>query len=286
MNRLLRCMTLAVALGLYAMGTATAQRSSPAGASDGASDPLTEGRIYNIIDWDGGELPQRYERSDQLPLSLTDIRKLSANEFSDDAIVRMIQERRCACDASVDALVELKGAGVSERVIRAVSLHALAPNRSLHLVVTLDFEGLGGAAEVSSRARRGYLYLIVPDGDRERVFMADLQAVMAGSWHQDAMVDNTDLVLSRKVRRITFAAEIPLKEHGPRTALVFTSTRPNIFTSADIPAADRAGIQRYPFNYPSSSPLRICDLRALYRQDQLLPDQWHLVRTNFECEWD
>ncbi len=286
MDALLRSRVLAVMAVLGLGGAVLAQPGLSASSRTGAVDPLMGGYVFNVIDWDGGPLPPRYERSDQLPLTLADVRKLSRSGFSDEAVVKMIQERRCACDASVDALVELKAAGVSERVIRAVSLHALPPNRSIYLVITIDFEGLGGSAEVSSEARRRYLYLIVPDGTKERVFIADLGAVLAGRWQHDTVVDQTDLLLPKRVRRVAFAAEVPLKQYGPRQVLVFTSSRPNIYTSADIPEAERDSIQAYELDYPPSSLERICDLRVLYRQDQMLPDQWHLVRTDFQCEWD
>ena len=55
----------------------TAQQSSP--ASGQAIDPLARGEIFNIVDWDGGSLPRRYERSAQLPMSLEDVGKLSAS---------------------------------------------------------------------------------------------------------------------------------------------------------------------------------------------------------------
>ena len=280
---------------------AAAQQSTP--AADRVTDPLEEGAIINIVDWDGGQLPKRYyERSDQLPMSLDDVRKLSANKFNTDAIVKMLEERRCVCDASVDALVELKQAGVAEQVIQAVSLHALPPNRSFGLTIALDFEGLGGEATVSTQARKGYLYLIVPDGDdsttrlsspkselaevKERVFIGNLQAILAGRWQRDALIDNTDLLLPKKVRRVTFASEVPLKTYGRKKALVFTSTKPDIYTSADIPEADRAGVQEFVFEYPAASLERQCSLQVLYRQDAMLANRWHLVRTHFQCEWD
>ncbi|NKB69725.1 MAG: hypothetical protein GKR89_21860 [Candidatus Latescibacteria bacterium] len=263
-----------------------AQKATPAGPAGGAANVLEEGHVFNIIDWDGGNLPQLYERSDQLPLKMADVAKLVDNGFSTEAIVKMIQERRCQCDASVDGLVALKKAGAAEAVIQAVSLHALPPNRQLNLIVTMDFEGLGGQDEVSTQARKGYLYLIIPDGDRERVFMGNLQTILAGRWQRDGMVDNTDLLLPKKVRRIVFSAEVPLKTYGPRTALVFTSTKPDIYTSADIPPADRAGVQEYPFDYPESSLQRQCTLQVLHRQDALLADKWHLQRAHFQCEWD
>lgn len=266
-----------------AAGPAPAQRAAPAGA---APNVLEEGRVFNIIDWDGGPLPPLYERSDQLPLTLEDIRKLSAGGFDGSSIVKMIQERRCACDASADALIALKEAGVAQEVIRAVSLHALPPNRGLDLSIAFDFEGLGGAKEVSTKARRAYLYLIVPDGDRERVFIGNLQAVLQGRWHSDAVVDNTDRLRPRKVRRVVFTSRVPLKRPGPKKALVFTSTKPDIYTSADIPAADRKDVREYAFDYPASSPQSRCTLQTLYRQDVALEDRWHLVRSHFECEWD
>ena len=263
-----------------------AQKSAPAGSRSNAADPLEEGQIFNIIDWDGGKLPRRYERSDQLPMSLEDVRKLSQSKFSTAAIVKMIEERRCACDASVDALIELKEAGVPEEVIQAVSLHGLPPNRSLNLIISIDFEGLGGAQAISDQARKGYLYLIIPDGDRERVFVGNLHTILSKRWQQDSVVDNTDLLLPKKVRRVVFAAEVPLKVYGAKKAMVFTSTKPDIYTSADIPKADREGVQVYEFDYPSNSLQRICNLQVLYRQDAMLANTWHLVRTNFQCEWD
>ena len=57
-----------IALSLAFALPLMAQRSAP--ATGKAVDPLAKGEIFNIVDWDGGQLPQRYERSDQLPMSL------------------------------------------------------------------------------------------------------------------------------------------------------------------------------------------------------------------------
>ena len=263
---------------------AAAQLNTPSAGT--VRDMLARGVIYNIVDWDGGQLPRRYERSDQLPMSLEDVHKLSANKFSTAAIIKMIEERRCACDASADALVRLKKAGVAEQVLQAVSLHSLPPNRALGLTVSLDFEGLGGAATVSTQARKGYLYLIVPDGDKERIFVGNLQTILARRWQRDELIDNTDLLLPKKVRRVTFASEFPLKTYGPKKVLIFTSTKPDIYTSADIPESDREGVQEFEFEYPAASLESQCRLQVLYRQDAVLANQWHLVRTNFQCEWN
>ena len=271
--------SIAVLIGAQALA---AQQSTSASNAD----PLARGQIVNIIDWDGGTLPKRYERSQQLPIALEDVKKLSASQFSEEAIIKILEERRCACDASIDALIDLKEAGVSEAVLQALSLHALPPNSSVELTIHLDFEGLGGNKALSTQARQGYLYLIVPDGQRERVFVGNLQQILAGRWQRDGQVDNSDLLLPKQVRRVTFAADVPLKTYGTKKALVFTSTRPNIYGSADLTARERERASEYAFTYPPSSLQSSCALQALYRQDQMLIDKWHLKRTNFQCEWD
>ena len=128
---------LALWFGASMMVEPAQGQNSPgkAGLGGPAGSVLESGLIHNIVEWDGGTLPAVYERSDQLPMTLEDVRKLSASKFSEAAITRMLEQRRCACDASVDALVSLKKAGVSKGVIAAVSLHALRPNRSIELTI-------------------------------------------------------------------------------------------------------------------------------------------------------
>ncbi len=245
-----------------------------------AADIPTRGAVVNIVTWDGRNLPPVYERSDQLPLTLEDVVNLSRNDFDDEAIRRMVQERRFAGDASAGALIDLKKAGVSQKVIQAISLHALPPNRSLTLSIQLEFSGQ------SREARRRYLYVIIPDGPTERVFTADLGAVLAGNWRRDERVDLTDPLLPKQVRRITFSDRVPLKTYGAKTMQVLTSTKPDIFQSSDIPEADRAGIREISFDYPVSSTMQDCRLQVRYRQDVLLPYKWHMAGAHFQCEWN
>ena len=245
-----------------------------------AADVPTRGDVINIVTWDGKNLPAIYERSDQLPLTMDDVINLSRNDFDDVAISRMVRERRFAGNASADALIELKKAGVSQRVIQAISLHALPPNRAMTLTIQLEFEGL------SRKARRRYLYVIIPDGSVERVFTADLGAVLAGRWRRDERVDLTDPLLPKQVRRITFADRVPLKTYGSKTVQVFTSTKPDLFRSSDIPDSDRAGVREIKFDYPVSSPMQDCRLQVRYRQDVQLNYRWHMAAAHFQCEWN
>ena len=251
-----------------------------------SANVFNDGYVFNIVEWDGSELPRLYERSAQLPLNMADLKKLLASDLGSEVIVKMLEARRCACDASADALIELKESGATDELIKAVSLHSLPPNRFMDLTITMDFEGLGGSVGPSNQSRRGYLYLIVPDGDRARVFVGNLANILGRKWERDTLVDNTDLVLSKKIRRVALAARVPLKAYGKKEALVFASTKPNIYSSNAIPAAARAAAQAYEFNYPVSSLQQDCSLQVLHRQDAMLPGRWHLVRTHFQCEWN
>ncbi len=252
---------------------------SSAGAT--TSDlPPTRGAVINLVEWDGGELPAVYERSDQPPFTRDDLMRLVLSDFEPEQLAQMIAERRYAGDASADGLITLKKAGLTPAVIQAISKHALAPNRSLDLTIYLTFEGS------SWSARKRFLYVIVPDGDIQRVFTADLGEVLSGQWKHDTTVDATDPLLPRKIRRVTFAGTLPLKTHGAKTIRVFNSTRPGILHINDIPKTDLAGVQTYKINYPVSSALQDCRVHVNYKQDVMLPDKWHMVDTHLECEWE
>src|SRR4051812_19909249 len=97
--------------------------------------PTGEVQTVNLIEWNSNQLPRIYERSEQLPLTDEEVAKLSKAGFTPAQLVKMIEERRCACDASADGLIRLKQAGVQPDVLSALSLHALPPNRVLNLLV-------------------------------------------------------------------------------------------------------------------------------------------------------
>ncbi|MDA0748473.1 MAG: hypothetical protein O2954_18295 [bacterium] len=236
--------------------------------------------VVNIVRWDSKDLPPVYERSEQLPLTREDLLTLSRNEFSPETLARMVRQRHYTGDASATALVELKQLGVPPAVIEAVSLHALPPNRFIQLTVQLEFDG------TSAESRQRYLYVILPDGNQERIFTADLGTVLAGRWHNDTRVDQTDLLLPRQIRQVSFSDTIPLKSHGAKTLLVVTSTRPDIQSISDIPEADRKNAREYTLNYPVSSLQQDCRLRVRYHQDAVLPHKWEMVSTHLDCEWN
>ncbi len=137
--------------------------------------PPTRGIVVNLVEWDGGELPAVYERTDQLPFTREDLLQLVQSDFKPDQIAQMVSERRYAGDASAEGLIALKKDGIESIVIQAISKHALAPNQSLNLTIYLTFDG------ISQTARHRFLYVIIPDGEIQRVFTADLNTVLADS---------------------------------------------------------------------------------------------------------
>ncbi|MFP2929679.1 hypothetical protein ACLESO_31675 [Pyxidicoccus sp. 3LG] len=270
---------LAAALALTA---SQATVSVPARGSSQIALPFPSGNVqtYNIIQWDPNQLPRIYERSDQLPLTDEELTKLSQAGFEPADLVKMIEERRCACDASADGLIKLKKAGVDKNVLAAVSRHGLAPNRALDLLVTLDFTG------ESRVAREAFLYFFVDDGDVTRVFTANIPELLQRRNSHETMVDRSDIMVARTVRRVQLAGKVALKTYGPHRVMVAASASPTLTHPSQLTEQERAKAQTYNFDYPRSSLQSLCRLTAGYRRDPVLTYKWNFEGSRFECEWN
>ena len=240
----------------------------------------TRGPVVNIVEWDGNELPPVYERSEQLPIDRSDLIQLLKNGFQPRQIAQMIIQRRYSGDVSAKGLIGLRDAGFSDEVLQAASLHALPPNRSVNLSVTLEIDG----QDSSPRSR--YLYIIIPDGEIERVFTANLDQVFGGRWRSDTMIDHSDLLIPRSVRTVTFSGRISLKEPGRKELKVFTSTRPDIHWLSEVSANTQRNVRSHPFDYPASSIRNDCRILIRLFQDRVLEDNWTITGTHLECEWN
>ncbi|MDY7228579.1 hypothetical protein [Hyalangium rubrum] len=242
--------------------------------------PTGEVQTINLIEWNSNQLPRLYERSDQLPLTDEEVAKLSKAGFTSAQLVKMIEERRCACDASADGLIRLKQAGVNADVLSALSLHSLPPNRMLNLLVTLDFTG------ESRGAREAFLYFFVEDGDLTRVLTLNIPDLLQNQNAHEATVDRSDILRARLVRRIQLPGSVPLKTYGPHRVLVASSAKPTLTHPSQLTEQERAKAQLYTFDYPRSSLQSLCRLTAGYRQDAVLAYKWRFEGSRFECEWN
>jgi hypothetical protein len=267
---------LAAALAL----SVPAQAPSPSGRAAAFPFPTGQTQTINIIEWDANALPKVYERSDQLPLTDEEVAKLSKAGFSSEQLVKMIQERRCACDASADGLIRLKQAGVSQDVLSAISLHALRPNRELFLDIVLDFTGQG------TQARESFLYVFVEDGDLTRILTLNVGDLLGRRNAHETMEDKSDIMRTRQVRRIRLPGQLPLKSYGKHTVLVATSASPTLTHPSQLSAAERKNAQTYTFDYPRASLQSVCRLTAGYLRDPVLAYKWRFAGSRFECEWN
>ncbi|HEX8436944.1 hypothetical protein [Archangium sp.] len=239
-----------------------------------------ETQTVNIIQWDPNQLPRIYERTEQLPLTDEEVAKLAQAGFDEAQLVKMVEQRRCACDASADGLIRLKQSGVPRGVLDAVSTHALRPNRVLDLLVTLDFTG------ESRTAREAFLYFFVEDGDLTRVFSANLPDLLARQNRHETMVDRSDILRARTVRRIQLAGQVSLKTYGSHRVMVVASANPTLTHPTQLTEAERAKAQLYTFEYPRASLQSLCRLTAGYRRDAVLAYKWNFQGSRFECEWN
>ncbi|HSP18054.1 MAG TPA: hypothetical protein VLQ79_00965 [Myxococcaceae bacterium] len=243
--------------------------------------PTTGGQqLTNLAQWDANALPQVVERSEQAPLTDAEVVKMGQSGFPPDQLVKLIEERRCACDASVEGLIRLRVAGVDPAVISAISTHALRPNRLLNLEVTLDFSG------ESRRARNAYLYVFIDDGELTRVLTANVDDLLRRPNAHETTVDTSDFIISRTVRRIVLPGQVTLKTYGRHTVLVASSASPHLTHPSQLKAQDRAAAQVYLFDYPRASLQSLCRLTAGYRRDAEIADRWRFLGSRFECEWN
>lgn len=242
--------------------------------------PTGRSETVNLVTWNSNDLPKVIQRSDQLPLNDEEIVKLAKAGFDAAEVVKMIQERRCACDASADGLIRLKTAGVPKEVISAVSLHGLKPNRALTLLVTLDFTGEG------REARNAFLYFFIDDGELTRVMSANLNDFLSRTNRNDVMTDRSDLLITKKVRRIQLAGELPLKSYGKHSVLVVTSANPALTHPSQLNELEKKTSQTYSLEYPRASLMSLCRLNAGYKRDAILAHQWRYMGSRFECEWN
>jgi hypothetical protein len=268
---------------IAALALASGQVQVPLASTAGGQPALPfpgQTQTINIIQWDSNQLPRIYERTEQLPLTDEEVMKLAVAGFEEDQLVKMIQQRRCACDASADGLIRLKKAGVPKTVLDAVSTHALAPNRWLNLMVTLDFTGDG------NKAREGFLYLFVEDGNLTRMFTAHLPELLSRRNAHETTVDRSDILRARTVRRIQLAGQVPLRTYGTHRVMVAASANPTLTHPSQLTEAERANAQFYSFDYPRASLQSACWLIAGYRRDAALAHKWNFQGSRFDCEWN
>jgi hypothetical protein len=138
----------------------------------------------------------------------------------------------------------------------------------------------------SNEARESFLYFFVDDGDFTRVLTANITDLLSSQHPHDSVIDRSDILIARKVRRIELPGEIPLKTYGKHQLMVVASGRPTLTHPFQLTELERSKAQVYNFDYPRSSIQNLCRLTVGYKRDAVLTYRWHFVGSRFECEWN
>src|SRR5262249_49529084 len=137
-----------------------------------------------------------------------------------------------------------------------------------------------------NQARENYLYVFVDDGELTRTLSLNVADLLSRRNAYESMVDKSDLLLARQVRRIRLPGDIALKTYGRHRILVAASASPTLSHPSQLSEAERRNAQAYNFDYPRSSVQSVCRLTAGYKRDPVLDYRWHLTGSRFECEWN
>jgi hypothetical protein len=243
--------------------------------------PTGSTQTIHIVDWTGSNFPTTHPKTGQPPLSNADLVEMSQGGLGKDAIVHMIEERGCACDVSARALVRLKKAGVHDDVIAAASLQALPPNKAIDITVTVDFGLKDGI-----RKTQDSLYFFVDDVEFTRSFVVSTDELVTRRYPTEDLVDKSDPLLERVVRRVRFKGSVPLRSPGTHSLLVALSRNPSLSHPSELSTAERDAARVHTFTYPDASVRRDCRLHVAIDRDQVLDNRLLLRGSGFECEWD
>ena len=246
----------------------------PALGLDGRIDLLTMSQMT----------PDQWERltrrSESPPITLKEVRELQAAGVGDQTVMEMIRTRRVVDRVAPADLVALKRAGASDDLIAALSAHALAENRSIDLLLTLDVR------TVRSVAQAPYLYVEFFQtqlGRREHLVFADLRAALAGA---EVMTDRSDLLLPNRVRRLRRYLQVPLRHPGPIEVRVLVSRKPDLTTLEGLPEAEAKRVRTWRFDLPAVSLYHDCEFDLGLTRDELLPDMYVVERSRLQCTFD
>ena len=111
------------AIGVASGALLGGRHSGPAALLGGTLGAITGGLIGHSMDQEAKarlqqQAPQTYARLDQgNPLSLADVKALAASKISDDVILSQIRNSRTVFHLSSADIIDLKSAGVDEKVI-------------------------------------------------------------------------------------------------------------------------------------------------------------------------
>lgn len=212
----------------------------------------------------------RDRRSEARPLTLEEIRTLARAGIKEKALVRMIRTRGVMAAVGGEALAALKTQGVSDSVIEAISTHALAENRGIDVLLTLDIVRPAPTATAPTL----YVALVHErSGRQEELLRGALSDVLNHQWKVEEIVDRSDPLLPSSVRRIRLAVPFRATRHGDMSFRVLVTRRPGLTDLTRLPFEEEAKVKSVRFDYPAASLDNRCELDIELARDPLLPGE-------------
>lgn len=225
----------------------------------------------------------RDRRSEARPLTLEEIRSLSRAGVKEKALVRMIRSRRVLAAARGEALAALKAQGVSDNVIEAISTHALAENRRIDVLISLDVV----RPVPTEMAPTLYVALVHEEsGRQEELLKGALGEVLNHRWKAEEIIDRSDPLLPSSVRRIRLTVPFRATRHGKMAFKVLVTRRPGLTDLTRLPAEESARVASVVFDYPAVSLDNRCELDIELGQDPLLPGELALREPVLRTYWE
>ena len=219
--------------------------------------------------------PRLFLRTGQPPLDEAGVKALLASGMDPEVVMQLLEERRCACDVSPQALARWREGGVPDEVIAAASLHALPPNRRLALSVVADTTSRTGRSPA-----RGWLHLFVRDGPRWRALHVPL-----GEGPEEAWTDARSVLRRRRTREVSRAA-LELSAPGRHEAWVAWSEQPWAERPEELPGFERVRARHFTLDIPAATSRRACRVRVGLRTDDFRPGRARLEEATWDCEWE
>ncbi|TXH23073.1 MAG: hypothetical protein E6Q99_08370 [Elusimicrobia bacterium] len=225
----------------------------------------------------------RDRRSAARPLTLEEIRSLARSGVKEKALVRMIRSRGAMTAARGEELAALKAQGVSDGVIEALSTHALAENRRIDVLLSLD------VVRPVSTTMAPYLYVALvheASGRQEELLKGALGDVLNHRWKVEEIIDRSDPLLPSSVRRIRLAVPFRATRHGKMAFKVLVTRRPGLTDLTRLPTDEAARVVSVGFDYPAVSLDNRCELDIELGQDPLLPGELTLKEPGLRTYWE
>lgn len=243
-------------------------------------------QLINLMQFEVEQLDalERANRNSQsLPLTLSEIEKLSKAGIKSRTLIEMMRTRKVLAVADADSLIALKNAGADDATVAALSAYAVKPNDHFNLAVRMDVK------DVRNLNHAPYLYIEVwnvKKNRQEALLHADLRKRLSTTGGAIVQRDRSDPLLPQNVRSIRFRTQVKTRTPGAYKIRVLLSQTPGLMTISTASGDPVQGVTENEMAYPGASLDNECRLELIVAQDRMVKRAFPVRSARFECRWD